>query len=325
MFYPPFLKQGDTIGICAPSSGIGDDLESYEKSVEKLRKAGFQIKETKSVRNASEPSASGEVRGNEFNALMADSEVKLILAASGGEYNFEMLPFIDPDLIRKFPKWVMGYSDPTFLTYFITCKFDIASLYGKNSKFMDFPIKHSSIDDTISLMKGNLVTQYSYDRYEATRDFENNGCHLDGIVNWELYQATSLDVSGRMIGGCADVIANMIGTPYDCTLDFVNRYEDIIWYFDVFSYSANALYLLMLQMKYCGYFEHAKAIIFGRILFKGDSVDEDYRVLLSKVFDIPFIMNADIGHVRPTMTLINGAVARITCENGKGSISFENE
>ena len=323
MYYPPMIKKGDTIGICAPSAGIGRDLESYIRSRKLFEQAGFQIKETASVRNDAEPSNTGEIRGEEFNSLMKDKEVKMIIAAAGGSFNYEMLPYVDDELIKNNPKWVMGFSDPTFLTYYITCKFDIASFYGKNALFLDFPIKHRTTSEAFDIIQGKNIIQKSYDFYEKERDYESIGCNLDTPVYWELYHAKELDCKGRLIGGCIDVISNMIGTPFDCTKDYMDRYEDIIWYFDVFSYEAENLYLLMLQMKHCGYFKKAKAVIFGRVLMKGFSKDETYVELLKKCFDIPFLMNVDIGHVRPSMTVINGAVIHLTCKHGKGEISFE--
>jgi muramoyltetrapeptide carboxypeptidase LdcA involved in peptidoglycan recycling len=323
MYFPPIIKKGDTIGICAPSAGIGRDLDSYIRSIKKFEEAGFRIKETKSVRNNAEPSADGKTRGEEFNSLMKDKEVKMIIAAAGGSFNYEMMPYIDEKLIQENPKWVMGFSDPTFLTYYITCKFDIASYYGKNALFLDFPIKHRTTSDALALIQGEPVIQRSYEYFEKERDYESEGCNLDTPVYWELYHAKEINCKGRVIGGCVDVIANMIGTPYDATKDFINRYEDIIWYFDVFSYDAIELYLLMLQMKHCGYFRNTKAVIFGRVLLKGGSEDEAYVELLKKCFDIPFLMNVDIGHVRPTMTLINGAIIHLACADGKGEIAFE--
>ena len=35
-----------------------------------------------------------------------------------------------------------------------------------------------------------------------------------------------VDVSGRIIGGCLDVLVNITGTKYDCTKDFINRYKE---------------------------------------------------------------------------------------------------
>ena len=50
MYYPKFLKKNDTIGICAPSAGVGRGLDFYEKSVARLIEEGFKINETFSVR-----------------------------------------------------------------------------------------------------------------------------------------------------------------------------------------------------------------------------------------------------------------------------------
>ena len=48
-----------------------------------------------------------------------------------------------------------------------------------------------------------------------------------------------MDVTGRLIGGCIDVLKDIIGTKYDGTLDFIEKYKDdgIIWYFDNFALS----------------------------------------------------------------------------------------
>ena len=43
--------------------------------------------------------------------------------------------------------------------------------------------------------------------------------------------------------------------------------------------------------------------------------------VLSKL-NIPIIYDADISHKGPSMTIINGPIVTIKCENGKGAISF---
>ena len=63
MIYPSFLKPSDTIGICAPSAGVGDKLESYDASLAVLKQQGYRIKETASVRNADQRSADAKTRG----------------------------------------------------------------------------------------------------------------------------------------------------------------------------------------------------------------------------------------------------------------------
>ena len=39
--------------------------------------------------------------------------------------------------------------------------------------------------------------------------------------------------------------------------------------------------------------------------------------------NVPIIINADIGHISPRMTIINGSIANIISKNGKGKIKFQ--
>ena len=66
MIYPQFIKEGDTIGICAPSKGVGHKLDELEESNAALRQNGYRIKETKSVRKDNDRSASAKQRTREM-------------------------------------------------------------------------------------------------------------------------------------------------------------------------------------------------------------------------------------------------------------------
>ncbi len=329
MIYPEFpqAKNNDIIGICAPSAGVGHKLDSFDLSLDSLRELGFKIKETASVRVDGLRPSSGEQRGKEFNALVADSDVKMIISASGGEYCIEMLPYIDEDLFRKNPKWVVGASDPTNILYYLTTKLDISTIYGVNAGSLDWRPHHIFQKNALSILQGLDVTQNSFEKFDSSGDFgAMSEDSLDAPVYWELYNAAgnSLDVTGRIIGGCSDIIFNLVGTPYDGTRDFLDRYADdgIIWYFDIFVATPSQLHASLLKMKYAGYFRNTKAVVFGRIMFPGDFPKEDYIELISMDLDCPFVFNADIGHVKPCMTIINGSIAHLTCRDGKGSLSM---
>ena len=77
----------------------------------------------------------------------------------------------------------------------------------------------------------------------------------------------------------------------------------------------------MFQLKEAGWFENIEGVIVGRVLFPNSYTSMTYEKALKKIFkDIPIIMEADIGHVAPKMTLINGSIVEIKSNNGKGSI-----
>lgn len=334
MIFPSFPKKDETIGICAPSAGVGHKTGSFDLSLSAIRAKGFYTRETESVRNDAICSNNADVRGAEFNSLISDGDIRAVIAASGGDYNIEMMPFIDKDAILADPKWIVGASDPTNILYYVTTKLDIATIYGFNAGTFDWRPLHDFQKNALDILSGDLVTQHSFDTYDSSRDFSEIGFNGDTPVYWYVFVTdpdggfisdAPVDIEGRLIGGCTDVIANLIGTPYDGTSDFVDRYDDIIWYFDTFQMSAENVYRLMLQMKFCGYFEKANAVIFGRVMFPEGSTDEDYISHLTKCFDIPIIFNADIGHVKPTMTFINGSIAHLRCRSGKGTIDMRLE
>ncbi len=337
MIYPDFPGRGDVIGICAPSAGIGGKADSFDLSMEALESIGFYTYETDCVRSDEYPSAPADVRGDEFNSLFADEDISIVMAAAGGDYTVEMLPYIDQDLIRSCPKWFAGYSDPTAIEMLLTTKLDIATIYGVNAGAWDWRPFHQFLVNALDIMTGNLITQYSFDRYAANGFDEEAGRYImDTPVEWtllvphdgEFEEEDYLDVTGRLIGGCIDVIDWMIGTPYEDLKGFTERYADdgFIWFFDNFELNPMNLMYAATKMKLMGLFDNARAVIFGRVCFPGDADDFDYLVQLERVFgemDIPVIWNADIGHTKPSMTLINGSMAHLMMEDGTAALEME--
>ena len=80
------------------------------------------------------------------------------------------------------------------------------------------------------------------------------------------------------------------------------------------------------KMKQMGLFENARAVVFGRVCFYGEATDDDYLIELERVFgdmDVPVIWNADIGHTKPSMTLINGSIGHLMVEDGCAELQME--
>ena len=324
MHYPKFLERGLTIGITAPSAGVGDDIESFEKSLTNLKKEGYNLQETKSVREKGIVSSSAKQRAKELDELVLDPNISMISFATGGDFLLEMLPFINWNHIKENPKWMMGYSDPTSILYTTTTFLDIATIYGPNAGGFDQQKLHNSLKNTLEILKGNILEQHSFSKYQKEKNKEQDGYHLTEKVIWESINQEQVDITGRIIGGCLDCLKDIIGTPCDHTKEFIEKYkkDGIIFYFDVFSKSAEEFYLTLEQMRQVGWFQYCKGIIVGRVCFPMCfNEDFSYQKALKKFSkDLPIIFNADIGHVPPKMTIINGSIAHITCKDGKGTL-----
>ena len=384
MKYPEFLKKGDLIGICAPSAGIGRKLESFDRSLGILRAEGYRIRETASVRLDSDRGGSAQVRGNELNALFADPEVKMVMAASGGDFLDEMLPYADFEQMKRNPKWLMGASDPTGLLFPYTTICDVATLYGCNAGSYDLPdsagmqcapgsdgcqlqddqpapgnsrtgqddrqprairTEHQTgladesryLRDNLRFLKGENPVQETSEKHLGCAPFLAERIQFDTPTVWKS-NTGAIHTTGRCIGGCIDVLKDLIGTPYDGASLFVDRYgekDGIIWYFDNFALSAEMLYRTFLQMKYAGWFRFTKAVLLGRTLFEKSESGMTYDEAVERAFggvgqkempwppQIPVIWEADIGHTIPHMTMINGAILRLDYEGGRGTMAYQ--
>lgn len=335
MRYPEWLKKGDTIGVTAPSGGCVKEpaVRRFYHAQKKLKQLGYEVIFTQNTFTTDEygRSSSGRTRGEQWNELVSMKQVKMISSAKGGDYLVEMLPFVDWELFCENPKWFQGYSDNTGLIHTITTKYDIAAIYGAH--FGEFGMEpwEPCVLRNMEILEGKSVFQKSFDMYESGIHDKVTGLEgfsKDEPVYWKnKNNAQSQKLQGRLLGGCLDVLLNICGTKYDNTLEFVEKYKEdgILWYLESFDTSAENLMMGLWHLKELGWFEHASGIVFGRPLFYksfgGMSYEEAADMMLQEL-EIPMIFDADIGHMGPQFTIINGALAEVSCEDGKGELTY---
>ena len=323
MLYPKFINKGSTIGICAPSAGVGRKLNEFKTSNRVLRSLGYRIKETASVRVNNVRSASARKRAKELEELFLNDKVDFVLCAAGGDFMLEMMEYVDFEVIRNNPKWIAGMSDPTNILFPVTTMLDIATIYGRNGSGFVFEGNRSQ-NTFLSFIKGNIVKQRSYRKYRSFLD-EINGNEVYKDVKWICKKDQIIE--GRLIGGCIESIEKLIGTKLDHTNEFIDRYEKdgIVWYFDIFDMSSYNFYLTLLQYKNAGWFRNCKGVLISRPAFpRIEDKKLDYIKAADKALGkIPHILEMDIGHTSPNMTLINGALVKVEYRDHKGSISFK--
>ncbi len=115
---PPRLRDGETIGIVAPAGPVPAD-----RLAAGLARLGdrFAIRVSPSILAPRDPaippylSASDDVRVAEFHAMLADPDIRAIILPRGGYGIMRILPRLDPELLQKDPKPIVGFSDATAL------------------------------------------------------------------------------------------------------------------------------------------------------------------------------------------------------------------
>lgn len=316
MIYPNKLSKNDVIEIISPSNGVKlKKIKKYEKAIEKLEDYGFKILEDKYVRNSINGTSSNAYnRALEFNKAIVNKEAKALIACSGGDYLIQILDLINFKNIKSNIKWIQGQSDITPLLFYITTKYDIATIYSFNAKtFGEESVPELMINNNIQFITGNTPSQTEYGFRIKEDKIEEY---------WECISNKNNDIKGRIIGGCLDSLKDIIGTKYDNVKRFINAYKNdgIIWYFDVAQMTNEDILRTMWQFKNAGWFNNCVGIMFGRldneITYTNTSLADAIKYNLD-ILNIPILINTDIGHTDPVFTIINGSKVKITKNNNK--------
>lgn len=320
MIIPKFIKGNDAIGVVALSSSIKNKEEDYNTSKEHFIKEGYKIIESNNLYTGTYVAGSPDIRAKELYEMYEDSNINAIAIARGGDFLIDMLDYFDFDIVTKYPKWIWGSSDPTSLLFIITTKYNICTIYSPcNMTGFDTKKLYPYQENFMNIIKGNLVKQYRND-YKEIEPFSNKFTKENEWIN--LYE--DVDTTGTLLGGCIEVLKDIIGTKYDNVNNFIDIHkEGIIWYFDVFNMSSENLYKTLLQFKYAGWFKNTNLIVFGPVCFPSTEYDLDYIDMIKKV-DIgkPIIYNFDLGHVKPSFTMINGMKVRIINNKNESSMEY---
>ena len=335
MLYPKFLKENDTIGVPAPSDSAEDKKETnkFKQSI-KYFEENYKLKLSKNLFDSKMGrSSDAKTRGKEINEMFKDKNIDFIFSAAGGEFLIECLPYIDFELLKSNPKFVAGFSDPTGILFPITTKYDIATIYGKNFRAFGTEKLCKSHNDFLSLAKGEKFSFKSYPLYENERIKSVTGLepyNLRKRVKWKTLDGNDIKIKGRIIGGCFDIISEIMGTKYDGTQEFLERYkkDGIIWFFDNCELSYEETIRVLWKMNEFGYFKYCKGVVFGRFgadkeSWLGYDVKKCLEDSILGELNIPVIYDADISHKAECLPILIGSIATVTCVKNKGTISFE--
>lgn len=318
MRYPRPLVPGDTIGITATSSGVEPAFEGrLEAAVSVLRGRGFEVALGECLLGAGHISASAPDRAAEFMRMMLDPRIRAIVPPWGGETGIDLLSLLDFDaLAGAEPTWYAGYSDTSTLLTPLTLLTGSASLHGGN--LMDvtesLPAGLSSWLDVASLPAGaaDAGVSASAGAGAVIRQSSPTG-------GWSRLGSGSgpVEVTGRMIGGCIETLANVAGTPF-ASREAIRALGPTIVYVEACEDGAYSICRQLHGMRLAGFFDTAVAVLVGRTSAPDSKTLTQREAVVDALgmLGLPIIADVEIGHAGPQLTVVNGAVGRLVLDGG---------
>ena len=210
-----------------------------------------------------------------------------------------------------------------------TC--DVAAVYGCHISDFGMVPWQKPVENALGVLEGKVMKQNSFAYYESERHEYQTGLEgyfEDAPVCWKNGRKEDrIEISGRLLGGCLDVIVFLLGTRYDGTEKFVHKYaqDGILWNLESFDMEDVVLITHLWQMKQRGYFKNARGFIFGRPLMYNTWIGQSYQEAVMSILgdlDVPIIFDADIGHKGPQFSVVEGALAKVTSEKGSGTLEY---
>ncbi|MCC8051983.1 MAG: LD-carboxypeptidase [Clostridiales bacterium] len=371
MKYGKFLSEGGTIGFVAPSFGVNVEpyKSAFDNAQRRWKRQGYRLDlgpncyAGEGIGISNTPKACGQ----ELTEYYLSENNDCLISCGGGELMCEILDYVDWDLIAKaMPKWYMGFSDNTNMTYLLATLCDTASIYGPNASSFGMQPLHRSLKDALAILDGSgMMPGHDTDAAEKGATAGKHGCELYpavticGYPKWELeglkneenplagynltekrelkfYDGRSAAeraagaspaafpvisgkripeniFEGRLLGGCMDCLVNLLGTCYDRTGDFLEKYKEdgIIWFLEACDLNVFGIRRAMWQMEHAGWFQYVKGFLIGRPLSGLDPMMnlDRYQAVLDVAGrkGVPVVMDVDLGHRPPMMPVITGS------------------
>ena len=331
MRYAKFLPSHGTIGLIAPSFGCATEpyKTAFQNALKKWNEMGYHTQLgpncllAEGIGISNKPSLCGAEVMEGFQ-----SDADCLISCGGGELMCEILPYVD---FRKLgmlePKWFMGFSDNTNLTYLLATLADTASVYGPCAASFGMEEWHESLINAFDILRGkcNEVSSFGLWEKESLKDEEHPlaSYHLTEPIQIKRYiggkpldDGAELSFHGRLLGGCMDCLVTLLGTGFDKTKEFVERYKDdgIIWFLEACDLNVFSIRRAMWQMEEAGWFQHVKGYLIGRPA-NGEAImnlDATRAVLdIAGKKNVPILIDVDLGHCPPMMPLVVGSYADI--------------
>lgn len=327
---PKYLDKYNTIYLVAPSFGCTTNKykKRLDKSIENFKTLnqniiiGDNVYKNEGIIASNTP----ENRAKEINAAFS-SNANLVLSVGGGEVMNQILPYVNFDIIKNNPKWFVGFSDNTNLTYTITTILDMETIYGVNGAgYYNYPFEYDSLD-TWELLHGKLKFK-GYKQWQYAKDnkilAKYNFDKKTRITNVNFTK-----LKGRLIGGCLDCLQALCGTKFDNTKEYIKRHKDegVIFFLETCDFNTAGVIRALEQLKNADWFKDIKGFIIGRSLnyydksFNINMIDAYISVL--KDLNLPMLINIDLGHLAPSLPIRCGALATVEYKNNNVYITYD--
>ena len=197
MRIPPPIKTGDKIWIVSPAGKI--KKEHVLPAASWLQKQGYKVDIGKhAFQEHFQFAGTIEQRLEDFQAALNDPECRAIICSRGGYGAVQIVEHLDFSLFKKYPKWIVGFSDITVLHNCLD-SLGFASIHGVMPRYF-LDENGNATDNLISLIDllNNQASSYT--------------------INPDPFNKLGI-AEAELTGGNLSIISSLMGTPFELDMN----------------------------------------------------------------------------------------------------------
>jgi muramoyltetrapeptide carboxypeptidase len=299
MIQPPFLKAGDKIGVISTSNFTEQKYIEELLGILKEWKLKPILGKTIGPRHGSF-AGSDELRRADLQQMLDDDKIKAVLETMGGYGIIRVLEQLNFNKFKFAPKWLVGYSDTTFLHSHVQGMLSTASIHAT--------------------MAADLEAGYHAQSWESLRK---------ALFGEKLHYTVgphALNRPGKaeamIVGGTISLLCNAKGTMSEVNTNgkilFLEETGEKQFRLDSYLYS----------LKQAGKFKYVRGLVVGQLT----EIQEDdpplgktpEQIVLDvvKEYDFPVCFGFPAGHGSVNKALIFGAPVQMTVTEKGTSLTF---
>jgi muramoyltetrapeptide carboxypeptidase LdcA involved in peptidoglycan recycling len=321
---PPRLRRGDVVGVVSPSwGGAGAFPHRVEKGIAQLEALGFRVALARHARGQhGAVSDSAEHRVQDLHDMFRDPEVRLVLAAIGGDHSCHLLPRLDFELIRRHPKAFMGYSDITVLNLAIWRETGLVTFNGPAllTDFAEHPrmlpyteqwwLRALCSAEPIGALEPAPAWTEEILEWRTQRDLERPR-RLTPSPGWSWLRGGVAE--GPLVGGCLESLQHLRGTR------FWPDWDGALFFFETSEEKPSPAKVdgILMDYEVMGVLARIRGLLVGRPMHYTDEEKRALHAVLlerTQAHGFPLVADVDFGHTAPQLTLPIGCRARLDAD-----------
>ena len=284
------LEPGDRVALVAPASSFPP--EEIEAGVAELKRLGLEAVYDQSIFDKQRfVAGSAESRARAIHQAWTDPDIGALIAIRGGYGSAQLLPLLDPSLLRQACKPLIGYSDITALLN-LYLQHGLAAIHGPmiDRRLSKGPSAYHEESFRRVVMTAEPAGEMRPDQVEA------------------LHPGTA---RGMLAGGTLTQLTASLGTPWA----FDPPGECVLFVEDV-NERPFRIHRMLVQASQAGILQRASAIVFGEFPgcdeAGGDPAIKDVLRDFTEGFHGPVLFGFPSGHTTgATWTLPFGVRAEV--------------